>query len=365
MPAIVSLAPPEAARESWERQPDLPYTLEYGLILAAGIAVACLVTPLMGRLGLRLNIVAVPGGRRRHRGVVSRLGGVGLVVGFLGALLVSRLLVIPTADVNETRRFWGLVIGGLLMFLFGWIDDRYELPPGREVIGYLLAAGIATASLIILERFNNPFNNQIIVLSVFLYVPLTLFWMTGMIVTVNWLDGQDGLAAGVAGILALILGVHMIRSGQYSVAPQALALLGASIGFLCFNVAPARVHLGSNGSFFLGYVMGALGLIAGGRVATVLLVMGIPIVDVAWTILDRWRHGVSPFHGDRRHLHFRLQDAGVSPRVIVAVYWTFCAAAGALALFLSSRLYKLGALVILVGLTLVLLLYLSRGTTRS
>lgn len=342
----------------------MPYALEYGLILIAGFAVACIVTPLMGWLGRRLNIVAEPGGRRQHAGVISRLGGAGLVAGFFGALLVSRLFVIPTADINETRRFLGLVIGGLLMFLFGLVDDRYELPPGREIIGYLLAAAVATASLIILERFNNPFTDKTIVLPMLLYIPLTLFWMTGMIVTMNWLDGQDGLAAGVAGILAVILGIHMLRSGQYSVAPQALALLGASIGFLCFNVAPARVFLGSNGAFFLGYVMGALGLIAGGRVATVLLVMGVPIVDVAWTILDRWRHGVSPFYGDRRHLHFRLQDVGISPRTIVAIYWSFCAAAGVLALVLSSRLHKLLALIILSGLTLLLLLYLSRDKTQ-
>jgi UDP-GlcNAc:undecaprenyl-phosphate GlcNAc-1-phosphate transferase len=157
----------------------------------------------------------------------------------------------------------------------------------------------------------------------------------------------------------------MYRSGQYSVVPEALALLGASVGFLVFNAPPARVFMGSNGAFFLGYVLGALGLIAGGRVATVLLVMGIPIVDVAWTILDRWRHGVSPFRGDRRHLHFRLKDAGISTRLIVYVYWGFCAIAGLLALALSSRLYKLVALALLSGLTLSLLLYLSRAPQKE
>jgi UDP-GlcNAc:undecaprenyl-phosphate GlcNAc-1-phosphate transferase len=340
----------------------LAYGLEYALILLTGSIIALLVTPLMGKLGHRLGMTAKPGGRRRHRGVISRLGGVGLVAGFLGALALSRVLPIPTADPNENRRFWGLIIGGLLMFIFGLIDDRYELPAGTEYLGYLLAAAIATVSLIILERFNNPFTDQLVVLPVLLYVPVTLFWITGMIVTVNWLDGLDGLATGVAVVLALILGVHMFVQGQYSVVPQALALLGASLGFLVYNAPPARVFLGSNGAFFLGYTLGALGLIAGGRVATVLLVMGIPIVDVAWTILDRLRHGVSPFRGDRRHLHFRLQDAGLSTRTIVTIYWVFCAIAGVLALVLSSRIYKLVALGLLGGLTTLLLLYLSRDT---
>ena len=343
----------------------MPYGLEYVLVLVTGGVIALVITPLMGRIGVRLNIVATPGGRRRHSGVVSRLGGVGLALGFFGALIVSRILAIPTADPNETRRFWGLIIGGTLMFIFGLIDDRYELPSGTEYLGYLLASVVAVASLIILERFNNPFAGQgsdpMVVLPALIYIPLTLFWTTGMIVTVNWLDGLDGLAAGVAAILALILSVHMIRSGQPSVVPQALAVVGAAVGFLVYNVSPARVFLGSNGAFFLGYVMGALGLIAGGRVATVLLVMGIPIVDVAWTIVDRWRHGVSPFRGDRRHLHFRLQDAGISTRTIVSIYWAFCAVAGVLALVLSSRLYKLAALGLLGGMTVLLLLYLSRN----
>ncbi len=334
----------------------------YALITLTGFVLALVATPLGGWLGHRWQIVAHPDARRRHRGVLSKLGGIGIAAGFFGALAISRLDAIPTADPNETRRFWGVVIGGLLTFVLGLVDDRYDLPPWAQYGGYLLAAGVAAGTLIILERFNNPFTNTLVVLPTLVYIPLTLFWMTGMIVTVNWLDGLDGLAAGVAAILAAVLSIHMFRAGQYSVIPQTLALLGAALGFLVYNIAPARVFMGSNGAFLLGYLLGALGLVAGGRVATVLLVMGIPIVDVAWTILDRWRHGVSPFRGDRRHLHFRLQDAGLSTRTIVFVYWAFCAVAGTLGLVLASRLYKLVALALLAGLTLGLLGYLSRNS---
>ncbi len=336
------------------------YVGQYALIVLVGFVLALLATPLGSRLGQRWGIVALPGGRRQHGGAVSKLGGLGIAAGFFGALLFSRFNAIPTADPNEIRRLWGLIIGAVVMFIVGVLDDRFDLPPWAQYGGYILAAGIAVGTLIILERFNNPLTNTLVVLPALLYIPLTLFWMTGMIVTVNWLDGLDGLVAGVAAILAAVLSLHMFRSEQYSVIPQALALLGASLGFLVYNTAPARVFMGSNGAFMVGYLLGALGLIAGGRVATVLLVMGIPIVDVAWTILDRWRHGASPFRGDRRHLHFRLQDAGYSTRVIVFGYWVFCAIAGALGLTLVSRLYKLVALALLGGLTLALLLYLSR-----
>lgn len=336
------------------------YLLRYIIVTLTGFTIAVVLTPITGGLGRRMGLVATPGGRRQHTGVISRMGGVGLVAGFFGAIVVAQLQPIATADSNELRRFLGLLAGAAIAFIFGLIDDRYELPAGVEYLGYLLASIVAIANLIILERFNNPLTDTTVVLPAILYIPLTLFWLTGMTVTVNWLDGLDGLAAGVSAILAFVLSIHMARSQQYSVVPQALALLGASLGFLVYNVSPARTFLGSNGAFFLGYSLGALGLIAGGRVATVLLVMGIPIVDVAWTILDRWRHGVSPFRGDRRHLHFRLQDAGLSTRTIVFIYWVFCAFSGVLALVLSSRLYKLFALLILGLFTLALLLYLSR-----
>jgi UDP-GlcNAc:undecaprenyl-phosphate GlcNAc-1-phosphate transferase len=193
-----------------------------------------------------------------------------------------------------------------------------------------------------------------------LYVPLTVFWVMGMMNTVNWLDGLDGLAAGVGAILCLVLAIHMHRVGQGSVALLPLALLGALVGFLPYNVAPARIFLGSGGAYVLGYVLSGLGLIAGGRVATVLLVMGIPIVDVAWQIFDRLRHRRSPVQGDRGHLHLRLIDMGMSPRTIVLLYWGVCGMLGAVALCLTSRFYKLVALATIGLMVSGLLAWLSR-----
>ncbi len=338
----------------------MPLGHRYLVIWLTALGVSLAVTPLGWWLGECVGVVARPGGRRQHGRVVSKLGGVGIAAGFFAALGVSRLLPIPTADPREVRRFWGVVVGSGLIFVVGLLDDRYDLPPWLQYTGYLAAALVAVVTLIILQQFNNPLNDVLIALPVWLYVPLTLFWMTGMIVTVNWLDALDGLAAGVAAIFATVVGVHMFRMGQYSVVPLALALLGASLGFLVYNVAPARVFMGSNGAFMLGYVLGALGLIAGARVATVLLVMGMPVVDVAWTIFDRWRHGESLFRGDRRHLHYRLYDAGLSQRAVVSLYWSVSAFFGVLALVISSRLYKLVALGALGGLIVGLLIYVSR-----
>jgi UDP-GlcNAc:undecaprenyl-phosphate GlcNAc-1-phosphate transferase len=326
---------------------------------------ALLLTPLAGRLGHRLGIVDRPGGRRAHKGQVSRLGGVALFVAFSAAIGVAAWRGILTAGYNgdDFTRLNGLLIGGLGAFLFGLLDDRFELSPGVQLACQFVLSLVAVSTLIILERFTLPFFGYVELHAYswgrWLSVLLTIFWMMGMMNTVNWLDGLDGLAGGVGAILCLVLAIHMHRVGQPSVALLPLALLGVLVGFLPHNFA-ARIFLGSAGAFFLGYALGGLGLIAGGRVATVLLVMGLPIVDVAWQIFDRLRHRHAPGQADRGHLHFRLLDLGLSPRTIVLLYWGFCALFGVLALVVSSRLYKLLALAGIGIVVVVVLVWLSR-----
>jgi len=339
------------------------YLRQYALAFITALGLAALLTPLAGRLGHRLGIVDRPGGRRGHKGEVPRLGGVALFVSFAVAVGVAAWSGILTSgySADDFTRLNGLLVGGLVAFLFGLIDDRFDLSPGPQLIFQFVLSLIALATLLWLERFTLPYFG-LVALDAYpwgpwVYVPLTIIWVMGMMNTVNWLDGLGGLAAGVGAILCLVLAIHMHRVEQPSVALLPLALLGALLGFLPYNVAPSRVFLGSAGAFFLGYGLGGLGLIAGGRVATVLLVMGLPVVDVAWRIFDRVRHRRSPGQADRGHLHFRLLDMGLSERAIVLLYWGFCALFGALALTVSYRLHKLLAL-LGIGVAVVLVLAL-------
>jgi UDP-GlcNAc:undecaprenyl-phosphate GlcNAc-1-phosphate transferase len=334
--------------------------LQYLLVFGTSAVLAALLTPLAARLGRRLGVVDRPGGRRAHPGEVPRLGGIPLFVAFIAAVGVGQALAIPTFDAKEPVRLLGLLAGSALLFVVGLIDDRRELRPLLQFAAHFAAAVVAVFTHIVLERFNNPLTNTEVVLPPIVYMPLTVFWVTGMISTVNWLDGLDGLSAGVGAILCAVLAIHMHSVGQPGVALLPLALLGALLGFLPYNFAPARIFLGSAGAFFLGYALSALGLIAGGRVATVLLVISLPIVDVAWQILDRLRRRRSPAQGDRGHLHFRLLDMGMSQRAIVLFYWGFCALFGVLSLTISSRLYKLLALVGVGAVVIVVLAWLSR-----
>ena len=330
------------------------------LVFAVAFVLALALTPLGGWLGRRYGFVAVPGGRRKHVGRVSRLGGVALYAAFTAAAVLAQFLPVERQDPKELTRLMGLILGSTFIFLVGLWDDKRELSPAPQLIAQFIASLIAIRFLIFIEVVNDPFTNRQVWFPWFVTLPFTIFWLMGMMNTVNWLDGLDGLAAGVAAILSAVLAIHMYREGQYSVALLPLALLGATLGFLPYNFHPAKVFMGSCGSYFLGFAVGALGIIAGAKVATVLLVMGIPILDVAWQIFNRVRLGRSPAIGDRGHLHFRLLDMGLSQRRIVLLYYLFCLAFGIFALVISSRLYKFLALLVLGVVTTAVLFTLSR-----
>jgi UDP-GlcNAc:undecaprenyl-phosphate GlcNAc-1-phosphate transferase len=346
--------------------------MPFVLVFVVAFTLALVLTPLGEWLGQRYGFVATPGGRRRHVGTKSRLGGVALYIAFVAAAVLAQFLPVERQDPKELTRLMGLLLGATFIFLVGVYDDKKELSPAPQLIAQFITSLIAIHFLIFIEVVNNPFalpsspptlggkEGGQVWFPWFITLPLTIFWLMGMMNTVNWLDGLDGLAAGVSAILSAVLAIHMYREGQYSVALLPLALLGATLGFLPYNFHPAKVFMGSSGSFFLGFAVAALGIIAGAKMATVLLVMGIPILDVAWQIVSRLRLGRNPAIGDRGHLHFRLLDLGLSQRQIVLLYYLFCSFFGLLALVISSRLYKFLALLLLAALTLLLLLFVSR-----
>ncbi len=334
-----------------------------GIFLVAAV-VSSVMAPVAQRLGRRWGLVDRPGGRRQHHGVISRLGGSALYAGFIVALLATVLLpadvLPPRLDPKEGYRLLGLALGATAAFGFGLLDDRFQFSSRPQYLAQFLLALIAIAFIIFIERINNPFGPGQIVFPWPVVGGLTIFWFMGMINTVNWLDGLDGLAGGISAILAAFLVIHMLREGQLSVALLPTALLGAAVGFLPFNFNPARVFMGSSGSYFLGWTLAALAIMGGAKVATVLLVMSLPILDVAWLIYNRWRTTGKPSADGRDHLHYRLLDIGFTQRQIVLGYYGFCAACGVLALGLGARIFKLLALIGLAVAVLAVLIWASR-----
>ncbi len=348
-------------------------TQAYVLVFSLALGLSLLLTPLADRLGRRFHIVARYGGRRMSEADarrVSKLGGIALFGGFTITVIVSQFLPVPRMDPYEMIRLVGLLFSGTIIFVVGLLDDIFELPPLPQFLAQFATAAVAIVFQIFIEFFNNPLTGEQTPSWPFIVtVALTFFWLVGMMNTVNWLDGADGLASGVgciAGIVLFINSAFRVEPAQVSVSLLHLALSGALLGFLIFNFHPARIFMGG-GAPYLGFLLGSLSIIGGAKMATILLVMGLPLLDSFWQVLSRLRQGKNPFVGDRGHLHFRLLDLGVSQRQMVIGYYIFCAGAGILTLVTTSQAFKfiaLGvmALLSIAGFILVQRAYQTRST---
>ncbi len=352
--------------------PSYPFYIVLG---ALALAVSVVLTPLSTTLGQRWQMVDRPGPRRRHTGAVPRTGGIALWGSFL--LVLGAYLLLPrvtameeqawfpvSQDAREMRRILALMGGTLFCALVGLADDKWNLHARYQYLAQFLAALIAMAGLIFIKDVNNPLQAGLLWgpegFPGWLVFLVTTFWFMGCMNTVNFLDGLNGLAAGVVAILAVVLILHMLvvlPEPQASVAVLPTILAGSLLGFLCFNLARRRPFMGSSGSFFLGFAAAAIGIMGGAKIATVTMVLGLPIADVAWLMYSRLRRGRAPWHAGRDHLHFILLDRGVSERLIVLAYYLYCGLFGLLTLTLDARLNKLLAL---MGLSVVAITVMAR-----
>lgn len=343
----------------------------YWLPFGVALLLSLLLTPLAIRLGRRTGLVATPGGRRRHLGAVPKLGGVPLFVAFVvGAALAYWLLPPPTA--YEARLLRGVLWGSGVMFVAGLLDDRWELPPWVLFAFQFAAVGVAFYHAVFIQRFTVPGIAQPVEIpsdeflwAALLVYALTAVWLVGMVNTINFLDGLDGLAAGVGLIAAALFAWHGYSLGQTTVAAFPLVLAGALLGLLPFNFAPARLFMGSAGAYFLGYGLATMSILSPAKIATALLVLAVPILDVAWQIFDRVRRGQSPFRGDRGHLHFRLSDFGLPTRRIVLGYYGVALGFGLVAIFAPGPVAKLVALLVLSAAVLATMWWLAQRRRQA
>ena len=333
--------------------------LAFVLVFALSLGTSLFLIPIAQAVGKRYGITAKPDARRQtetDRRRVSRLGGVALYGGFTVGVIAAQFLPVPRLDPYEIIRLIGLLGGSTIIFVVGVLDDIFEFPSLPQFIGQYLAAAFAILFQIFIQFVTNPFTGQQTdAFTPIVTVTLSFFWLVGMMNTMNWLDGLDGLAGGVAliaGIMLFLNSAFRVEPAQTSVSLLHLALVGSSLGFLLHNFNPARIIMGG-GAPYLGFLLASLSIIGGAKMATILLVMGLPLVDAVWQVFNRARQGRNPFRGDRGHLHFRLLDLGYGTRRIVVGYYLFCAFFGGLALIIESELYKFIALGVMIVLVMV------------
>ena len=265
--------------------------------------------PLAWWLGVRAGIVDRPRPGELQRWPRARTGGYGIVAAFLVGVGLS-LVLMPRGDSDEAARLLGFAVGLAVVLPVALLDDRLRLGPRPQLLGQVLAAALPIPFGLYITDVSGPWG-QILPLPILVAIPFTVVWVVGMINTLNWLDTVDGLAGGTAAIAAAILLWRSLDLGQYSVAVLPLALLAACLGFLAFNFNPARVFMGTSGSMFLGYALAMLAIFGGAKIATALMVLGIPILDTALVIVQRVVAGRSPFQGgDNAHLSHRLALRG-------------------------------------------------------
>lgn len=326
-----------------------------------------------------------PSARRVHNHPVPRLGGVAMFLAFVVASLVLYVSD-PELKPNESSMYWFFLAGATLIVLVHAYDDIKGLKPLPKLLAQTAAVLIVMGPFagwfhgVLLFGFSNPFSSGMPSsgpwyvqpeISLFIHsdrltgmppitwlaipaVIVTWIWMVGMMNTVNLIDGMDGLATGVVALTGLFITIISWTLGQHTIATLSGIFTGAVLGFLPHNWNPAKIFMGDSGSQFLGLALAVLSIIGGAKVALALMVLGIPILDVAVVIINRIRRGQSPLHYDTTHLHHRLLGTGLSMRQICYVLYGLTIIFGVLALTMS-RIYKLLGLS-LVGLAMVILI---------
>lgn len=314
---------------------------------------SALLTLLVRKIALKLNIVDHPDAQRHlHAKPTPLLGGVAIFLSFWSVILFV-LFFQPINGIEKITAPLVMAFLSTVIILFvGIADDLHPFSAKTRLALTALAVLVCVSAFPWLTKITNPFGG-FIQLGEIVGNILVFFWLMGMTYTTKILDGLDGLATGIASIGAFIIILLTTTTKYYqpNVGLVALVFLAACLGFLIFNFYPAKIFLGESGSMFLGFMLGVLAVIGGGKLATALLVMAIPILDIIRVVYKRIRRGQPIFTGDREHLHFRLLDSGFSHRQSVLLLYALSFLFGITTLFLQSlqKLYALLALVVLMA----------------
>jgi len=342
-------------------------TIFFPLIIA--FLITTILTPISLVLIRKMGLLDDPKTHKHpgviHRKIIPRGGGIPLFIG----IALTGIFFLPL-----TKIVVALFAAGLIALLIGVLDDKYDISPYIRFIGNIIVALIVVWSGVTISFITNPFGgilylNSIIFpfdflgihLSIVLSDIIAILWIIWVMNMLNWSKGVDGQMPGIVAISAITIGFLSLRfagSDSFSQISVDLSFMiaGASLGFLLFNFHPAKIFPGY-GATAIYLLLSAVSILSGAKLATAILVMGVPMMDGLFTIIRRLLSGRSPFWHDKKHLHHLLLSFGVSQRHIALFYWIFSAILGALALVLSStaKLFAIIMLLIIVGGTLLFL----------
>lgn len=303
-------------------------------LVTGGIAALAtfLLTPLVRRLCLKMGWLDNPDWRKVNRTPMPRVGGIAIFLGFLAALVYLFIFCCPAALATAGKgKVAGLVACSFIIALVGFADDTIGLTPRRKLFYQVCAALLASLFGYSIVRVTNPFGGHFDAPAV-LGIALTVVWIVGFTNAINLLDGLDGLAAGVAAIIAGSLFFGAVKGDNRLIAMLAIALAGSALGFLPHNFYPAKIFMGDTGSMFLGFAIALISIEGAHKGATFVtffvpvVAMGVPVIDTALAILRRLVLGRKVFAPDKEHIHHQLlfQEGSQREAVIKLYFLTLC-----------------------------------------
>jgi len=324
-----------------------PLTAFFAALIATLFA-----TPVVRKIAWRADAVARPDARRVHPEPIAQWGGLAI---FFGVALAALLWRQPTladlrqlaasstpSDIQEVRRTVHLTAAffgcGFLMLLLGMADDRFEFRPQWKFLGQILIVIVLWALGVKIQTL--PFTSGTQPLSDQVSLLLTLVWVIGLTNAMNFIDGVDGLATGIAAIGAASLALIEVGKAPWAAAVAA-SISGASLGFLRWNFPPARIFLGDAGALLLGFWLAVVSLAAASKTAAAttlllpMLVLGVPLFDTLWAVLRRALAGKPIWSADRGHLHHRLLEKGYPVKKVLFILYSVSIVLGAIAVALT------------------------------
>ena len=318
------------------------------MLIAAVLSFAS--TPLVKTLSVKVGAIDVPrDNRRMHDHPIPRMGGLAIFLGFV----ISVVLLLPLDPPKQ-----GMLLGSVMIVILGIFDDIYALPAKLKFVVQIAAALVAVLSGNRIQVLSNPniFSDNPVWQLGWLSIPVTLIWIVAITNAVNLIDGLDGLACGVSTISSVTMLVIALLVSEEDVAVMMGALAGACIGFLPYNLNPAKIFMGDTGATFLGYILATVSVEGMFKLPTIIsfvvpfLMLGLPIFDVTFAVIRRLLRGQSPMSPDRSHVHHRLIDMGFSQKQAVGILYVVSAILGLSAVVLTAS-GALRAMVFLIAMS--------------
>ena len=309
--------------------------VRYLLPLLVAMIISFATTPLVRKLAFKVGAVDIPKDNRRvHKEAMPSMGGLAIYLG----VVITATIFLPI-----DRTLFSIIAGGTLIVISGIIDDISEMSARLKIVFQVVAALILVWGGVRIDTVTNPFSSTNVLLDLgYFSIPITVFWIVGIINTLNLIDGLDGLSAGVAMISSLSLMFVAGKFGLTSIIILSATVAGACLGFLPFNFNPAKIFMGDTGAMFLGFMMAVISIegvmksVATIAIVVPIIILGVPIFDTTFAIFRRLLSGQSISTADKGHLHHRLLDRGYSQKKTVLILYGISAFFGVFAVLVAK-----------------------------